>query len=286
MSRLYQDQYISTLTDLYNLRQTASLKRQRRHSRALRRLDSVLRTKDRKPPKDHPYGDYDRGLIGDLMKQPCFAKGSRGYPRNISDHEFIYRLSGIKEVATDRSIRWFSHVKSDQPAQALFELVSDDYQRTGDLLPLSRYAQGSLSGHRNVTFWTTYPLGSGNIISDAHLLGLTNNWLRQWSVILQCRVEDLSKENDVRVPTAIDAYTELIFHPTEDHAQPSCGTTIRLSEDASPLCEGTTEFVVRSIEVEKIRMLPILIDNASEPCVHSKDPELWAALEAYYSSLI
>jgi hypothetical protein len=219
------------------------------------------------------------------MKQPCFMRGSRGYPRNISGHEFIYRLSGIKELATNRSINWFSHVKADQPARALFEHVSDDFRRTGDLLPLSRYAQGSLKGCRNIMFWTTHPLGSGNIISDAHLIGLTNNWLRKWSVILQCRIEDLSKENDVRVPTAIDAYTELIFHPTEDHAKPSCGTTIRLSEEAGPLAEGTTEFVINSIEVEKIRMLPVLIDNASEPCVHSKDPNLWGALDAYYSSL-
>lgn len=274
---------MSTLTDLYNLRQAASLKRQRRHARALRKLDSVLRKKEREPQKDHPYGSYDRELNDDLMKQPCFAKGSRGFHRNIDEHGFIYRLSGIKELANDKSLNWFSHIKADQPARTLFKLISDDFEQEGDLLPLSRYAEGSLKGYRNITFWTTHQLGSGDIVGDAHLIGLTNNWLRKWSVILQCRIEDLSKENDVRVPTAIDAYTELVFHPTKDQAKPSCGTTIKLG--AHPLAAGTTEFVLRSIEAEKIRMRPILIDNASEPCVHSKDPHLWAGLAAYYSGL-
>lgn len=269
-----------TLTELYNLRQTVSIQRQARHAKALKLLDDKLR----KAGVEHPYGNYPRALSDAFMKTPCFYKGSRGYLRKIHDHEFIYRLSGIKELAGDKGIRWHAYVKPDRPPKEIFNFVNADFERAEDWLPLNRYAGGSLTGYRNITFWTTSPPSCDDIISYAHLVGMTNNWLKKWSVVLQCRVKDLSKENNVRVPTAIDAYTELIFHPTQDQARPTCGTTIKLSEDG-PLAEGTSEFVLGPIEASKIKIRPLPIDNHSEPCIHSKNPELWDLLQAYYNTL-
>jgi hypothetical protein len=273
-------QHMSTLTSIYNLRLEAGQKQQPRHASALRGLDLILK----RTGTEHPYGEFNRELNAKLVNKTSYVGGSRGYLRTLHGEDFIYRLSGIKELAEDKTIEWTSHIKADQPASELFRLVRDDFRRVKDWIPLSRYAQGRLTGYRNITFWTTHQIQPERIIDDAHLIGITNNWLRQWSVIIRCKVADLTKNNNTRVPTALDAYTELIFHPTKDKDSPSSGITIKLNSDLL-LTQGTKEFVLGHVEAEKIQLIPCYITNKSEPCIHSKDTELWDSLEDYYTTL-
>jgi hypothetical protein len=268
---------VSSYESLYRLRGYLAARRQRRHAKALRGLHAELKS------VDHPY-TLGRDQFKLLMRRSSFRGGSRGYLARPQSHEYIYRLCGVKQLAIGKDIRWDAHVVADQPDPELFRLVKDDFEAEGDWIPLSRYAQGFVNGFRRLTFWTTYPLHEGDIIANAHTIGLTNNWLRRWSVILRCQTEDLTRENGLRVPTVIDAFTEMIFHPTRDQRRPKFGKTIKLGS-TRPCVVGTEEYVLGPLEVEKISLRPIHIRNNSAPCVHSKSPALWDMLEEYYDAL-
>jgi hypothetical protein len=271
---------MSNLILLYNLRFTAGQRRQPRHAGALRALNGIIKSAG----IAHSYGEYDRTVNARLMSKASYSGGSRGYVGKIHGDDFIYRVAGIKELAIDKSITWISRIRSGQPPRELFRLVNQDYKRSRNWLPLNRYAVGELSGYRNVTFWTTHELQPATIVHDSHLIGLTNNWLKEWSVIIRCRVKDLIGANSVRVPTVLDAFTEQIFHPTEDSPRPSSGITIELSA-AGPLAPGKMEFVLDPIRTDKLQIRPCFISNKSLPCIHSKDRGLWKLLDRYYRTL-
>jgi hypothetical protein len=270
---------MSNLILLYDLRYNAGQRRQPRHASALRGLNGIIVG----AKKGHSF-NYDRVVNANLMRRTSYSGGGRGYVRKLHGDDFIYRLAGIKELANDKTISWVSHIKAAQPPRALFGLVNGDYKRSRDWIPLRRYAVGELSGYRNITFWTAHELVPTNIVTDAHLLGLTNNGLKEWSVIIRCRVKDLAASNSVRIPTVLDAFTELVFYPTNDSAKSSSGITISLST-TGPLARGVMEFVLDPIRVEKLQIRPCFISNKSLPCIHSKDVGLWSLLESYYRQL-
>lgn len=268
---------MSNYESLYSVRQRKGVGRQGRHASALSGLDSELKG------AGHPYV-YKRALIKRLMKRTSFNSGSRGYVAKVRSHEYIYRLCGIKQLATGWNIGWDAHVQASQPARELYRLVKEDFEIERDWIPLSRYGRGVVTNTRLLTFWTTHPLHVGDIIANAHLIGLTNNWLKRWSVILCCKTKDLTRDNSPRVPTVVDAYTSMIFHPTRDHRRPGFGKAIKLGL-AGPCIVGADEYVLGPIEVEKVSLRPVNIPNNSTPCVHSKSPALWDVLEKYYKAL-
>ncbi|HVF45195.1 MAG TPA: hypothetical protein VM936_19370 [Pyrinomonadaceae bacterium] len=268
---------MSSYENLYNVRHRKGVGRQRRHASALNGLDSELKG------AGHPY-DSKRPLFERLMNRASFYKGSRGYVANVSSYEYLYRLCGIKQLAVGREMGWDAHVEANEPAPALHRLVKEDFEDEGDWIPLSRYARGVVTNRRTLTFWTSHPLHTGDIIANAHLIGLTNNWLKRWSVILCCRTKDLTSVHSLRVPTVLDAYTSPVFHPTRDVRKPRFGKAIKLGLPG-PCVVGAEEYVLGPIEAEKVFLRPVHIPNNSTPCVHSKSPELCNVLESYYKAL-
>jgi len=273
---------MADLTDIYNSRKDNGQTRQPRHAGALDKLNSILLA----APADQPYrfdGDKtERSVIGEFRNLKAYTDGSAGYVGKITGSDVIYRLSGLTKVAKSPGVIWRSHIKADAPDPDLYRLIEEDYKRIRDWVALGRYCTGYVCNDRNFSWWTTFPIDPLAVNESAHLLGLTNNSLHPYSIVLRCPVASLTRYNSIRVPTAIDAYRSPVFHTTRDSDKPKSGITVKLSKPG-PLSEGVDEFVLKSVEVDKIDIMPVFISDRLNPYFDSDvDPDLWTLLYDYY----
>jgi hypothetical protein len=262
-------------SELHKLRQKLALARQRGHASALGELQSLLAQMGLK----HPYALSDQ-QIDSLMNVPDFASGGAGPFASESDREFVYRISGIRKVV--KFTDWFRPFRLRNDDDIWNELKSDF--DAPEWLRLDNYARGALSGPRRFTWWTDLDVLSTNIICGAHSMGLPNDWVSKYSLIMRCPIAAIPGR-DVRVPTVIDAFDSEVFHPTVDANLPTSGIAISL-DGAGPLSTGAREFVLLDIDVRQIEFQPILIDQSiRDRHLIELDANFRTRLQSYYRGL-
>lgn len=185
------------------------------------------------------------------MTNAQFAAGGTGLKAHYSG-QFLYRISGIRKLVNFTQWRSPHPYYTDDDIWLRLKLRSD----VDGWLPLSEYAEGALTGPRQITWWTDSDPSATDIICAGHLIGLPNDWMAKYSVILRCRINSLTT---FAVPSVIDAFDGEIFHPTLDKRMPNEGVTINL-EDLNHLGPGAREFVLGEISVGEVMFQPVLVD--------------------------
>jgi hypothetical protein len=262
---------------IYDLRQTIGAVRQHEHAAALESLHHDLNSLG----LEHPYA-LEREHIDHLMTNQFFAQGGRGLPASVSGPQFLYRICNIRKIVEYTS--WIPANRYENNEDIWLNLKRD-FDDLGDWIPLNHYARGELTGPRGFTWWTTLNFLTTNIICGAHSIGLPNDWLPKYAVVIRCPLGSISGINSLLVPTVLDAFDGEIFHPTISDSHPGAGLTISL-EGPSTLNAGTDEFVLLDVDVESMEAIPVLIDRRMR-ALHSVqlDSGLRTLLEMYYKNL-
>ena len=288
---------MTTLLDLYRERRNVVTRRQGRHLALYDQLhDFLLALKNDHPrfTDEHPYS-LDFPLKTEFARVNFFATQSFGAPARIPapDDGYVYRMcsivdivNGTKKEAPDGTFSapgWLDNAGTDL---GNWEQIHE--AGGGTWTPLKSLAEGFYKCFpRPFSWWTTYPLYQ-DVIAGAHRIGMTNDWVADQCVVLRCPAEYVLNNGLACVPSAIDAFMQMIFHPTRDSASPPHGITIDLSLYPRVLFPGTDEFILPTVGVEMIEVCPVKADDryrAGKHFVNSKDGVFSAMLEEYYKNL-
>lgn len=250
--------------------------RQPEHESVLDHLDKISKTHNLEPYSlSATPGAYD-----ELMKHSSFSQGAQGLHALAPTDGYIYRVSTLSSLINHCS--WLDdHTGSVRVA---FGNLLNDFKKKRNWLSLSDYAHGRLSSHRNFTWWTNKNIKSNTIVSDLHRIGIANDWIFPFSVILRCSVELIWNQDILFVPTVVDAYDLPIFRPTATKSNPLHGNTIDIRHP-SQLASGFAEYSVTPIPSEHIEFQPVKITAKMKGAYPVEQKDLYASLENYYQKL-
>lgn len=237
----------------------------------------------------HPYRLIRSRVIDQfqpLMANTEFANGGTG-PSASASGEFIYHLTSVRKLV--KNTRWsffpsgFPRPKS--AAWRVFEYLVADYKKTSNWLLLRNYANGKYGGFRNFTWWTSLELDPTDIVCKAHKLGVPNQWIPNYAIILRCPVTHIKIDNLHHVPTVIDGFHSEIFRPMDFRVSPlTSGRTIDL-ETKGQLKDGVEEFTLSPVPVSQIEFKPVLINTPDRDHRVVRNARLWQLLSTFYDSL-
>ncbi len=234
---------------IYLIRRQLDLSRQPRYRSAFEQLERLISNFELK----HPYGPERRE---DLRRRPEYVNCVNGSTARL-EKEFCYRITSIGNLVANTGESEFSRPRT---ADYNSDRLEAAYRaRHEDWVPLSRLAQGNLTGPRGFSWWTPLTLLPNLILHQCHSLGLPNDYLSETSALLRCRTEFLLTNELARVPTPVDGFDGLIFNATAETANPNTGVAINLSQN--PLSLGAEEIVVPTIPVTEVSLVPIRIDK-------------------------
>ena len=267
-----------TLADLYKLRRGIAESRQKS---CLPQYDQLHKFFVSLSVSDQPYDlSFDKKLK--LKTVSFYADDVFGSSARVPvGEEFLYRICSIVDVM--KGTEWLDPQVSE---------VADwnhVYNKSGGTwAPLSRFAQGNYRCEpRHFSWWTTFPLFQ-DVLHGAHQIGMTSNWVATECVILRCPAAYVESNGLANVPSVIDAYTQMIFHPTRHEVSPPHGVTINLSLYPAALAPGVDEVLLPSLPVKVLEIMPVSVTKAERKGkmqVHSDWPELRSLLKSYYESM-
>lgn len=281
---------MTDLVDLHKIRQEKGKIRQNRHKSILEKLDDAIK------PVESPYKveDRDREAYYKRLKTiELFYSGSIGYETNAIGSDYIYRITTAYKLAKVFHNNWIFVVSpSDDETEEIFNsaFVAEISERVSqknlkdDWINLTECAKGNLKYKRNFSFWTNEEYDYNNIVTDCFKVGLATDWFDKLVLVLRCKFSEVNPI-DIRVPTAIDAFDQPIFHPRKDNDSipPKHGTAIYISCD--PLTLGKKEFVVGEVPADKIEFKIVeMKDKDSLGIKFSDNNNLWDKLNSYYST--
>jgi hypothetical protein len=267
---------------LHQLRQDIGARRQPTFANSLSALGQTLYDVDAR----HPYR-LRLQQIQKLMQIDSFRTGATGLSVTLPEQEYLYRISPIQKVLS-YTTQWTSPYprKEDQPWVA-FQIWKNEINRTRGWLPLAKYASGSFASPREFSFWTSQelsPADMSRLVEDIHALGIPNDWLNEYCVLMRLRVQSLQSANGLCVPTVLDAFDSPIFHPTRESDNPNGGIAIKL-DLSSRLSSGYAEFAIGRIDVSAIDIYPVQIPDDEVEFIVSTNPVLLVSLKNYYERL-
>lgn len=274
-------------TKIHEMRQDRGNKRQPSFGHALMDLDLAIK------PETQPY-KISLPIIQNLMKEKWFREGAQGASATLPTSGYIYRICPIAKL-TSYTSGWFSSTprQVDQPP-LIYQLWKEkiDYLEKNSggqrvWLRLRRYARGTFQSPRKFTFWTGHEIAPHDpvkLLVVAHNLGLPNDWLDEYSVVLKCEARLLQDNALAHIPTTLDGFDSHIFHPRREVVHPPSGVTIMLSLTA-PLNRGYDEFAVGPIDTTAIQLYPVRIPQKIFPYIKWDDPQLLNYLRSYYKNL-
>jgi hypothetical protein len=113
---------------------------------------------------------------------------------------------------------------------------------------------------------------------------MTSDWVPRQCVVLRCPVDYVNDNKLAFVPSVIDGFMQLIFHPTKDAISPPYGITIDLSLYPVTLSPGIDEIVLREVSVDQLEILPINADDEYRKGKHEvrSDCSIFSGLLEYY----
>ncbi|HJQ69828.1 MAG TPA: hypothetical protein VKA70_12685 [Blastocatellia bacterium] len=271
---------MSDYENIHKVRQRIGSVRQQTYADALKRLHEEMLQME--PPLEHPYSltddDYDR-----LLENNDYKVGGKGRAAEPPKGGFLYRLSGAMQVARSADV-WTAVPTTENNNEDIWWLLTNDHYRNQGWIKLSWYAEGSLKGFRGITWWTSLDLLKDKVPLSAYKLGIPNDRIPLYAVILRCPADFLKDNKLARVPTVLDAFDSEIFHPSRDEDKPRCGTTIGL-KPSGPLGEGVDEYVVGPIPVDEVEIWPVLIDKNEIRIPNiCRGESLCRLLDSYYNA--
>lgn len=235
---------------IYELRSTCGRVRQPRHQAALERLELAL---GNLLGRDHPYHlDHDqKKMLED--GEAAFKNGGSGDSGVITGTEYLYRLCNIYDLIYNTPVAGAPSEKTD--AGFVWEQLLNTSQ--GNWLRFNDPGNQTYFGYSSISWWTDEFL-ENDVVLSALKAGLFVNWLGQYSVLMRCPLSKLGTKSLLFVPTVIDAFCQLVFHPTEEMAHPTAGITVDLSQ-TGPFIPGVKEYVLKPIELRDLEFLPVEI---------------------------
>jgi len=266
-----------SLLNLYNLRRDLAKNRQGAHINAYAQLHDFLISLGRTQSYDLSFGTKLKFEGLKFYADDTFGRCARIPSRD----DFIYRICSIIDIV--KGTEWLNDEDTD-----LKNWNQVLKKSRGEWVPLSRFARGKYKCNpRHFSWWTSFPLYQ-DVIDGAHRIGMTNDWVAEECVVLRCPVEYVKANNLAYVPSVIDAFMQMIFHPTKDDVSPPYGITIDLSFYPHTLVPGIDEVVLCEVPVEQIEVLPIYADTKyreGKREVNSDLPHFSSLLEYYYQNL-
>jgi hypothetical protein len=268
---------MATLLDLYNVRRTIAQNRQAQHVTSHTKLhDFLLLLKKTQP--------YDLDILTKLKFEALtfFVANPFGRQAKVPVRDdYIYRICSMPDVV--KGSGWYNDEGNDA---ANWKQVQQ--KGKGGWIRLSKFTSGTYKCRpRRFSWWTSFPLFQ-DVISGAHRIGMTNDWVPFQCLVLRCPIEYVNLNKLAFVPSVIDAFMQLIFHPTKDVNLPTYGITIDLSLFPLTLSPGIDEVVLPEISVDQLEVLPVNADagyRSGKNDVRSDSSLLSALLEYYYGNL-
>jgi len=254
-------------------------RRQPRHASRFSALSDELL----KIGRTHPYALTSTDL-STLMAHPVFSEVGNGLPAKLPATGYIYRLTSAMNLVT--STDWTATPGGENTDFDIWQELAFASQRQGDgWVPLGSYARGLLRGFRGATWWSTIDDLVTDPVTGAHRLGIVNDWIPSFGVVLRCKVTSVVELPRLTVPDIIDGFAQEIFHPTRDEDGPLCGITIHL-ETASSVRLGVEEYIAPPLDVHAIELHPVHI---TRPMKNARaiwlGQALWDSLCAFYANL-
>jgi len=197
--------------------------------------------------------------------------------------KYIYRICSINDVLYNTGLMGAPSEELD--GMEAWESLYNKSQ--GEWLRFENSTERSYFGYSRISWWTDSNFQE-DVILSALKAGLFINWLGEFSILLRCRSTELTTNSLCFVPTVVDAFCQLVFHPTEDMMKPTTGIAIDLSQSGL-LTTGVCEFVLRPVELQHLEFLPVRITRRMKRQSfknHSdRNPEQLTRLIAYYQTL-
>lgn len=268
---------MATLLDLYHIRRDIAQNRQGTHIEFYEELHKFLISLE----KTQAY-DLSIGTKLKFEELNFFVNNTFGRHANIPGGDrFIYRICSIVDIV--KGTRWRNNEGSDV---ANWNQVYN--KSKGGWMRLGKVADGTYKCHpRRFSWWTSFPLFQ-DVISGAHRIGMTNDWVAEQCVVLRCPIDYVNNNKLAFVPSVIDAFMQMIFHPTKDAISPPYGITIDLSLYPVTLSPGIDEIVLPELRVDQLEILLVNADDEyrkGKHTVNSDYPMLSGLLEYYYRNM-
>ena len=253
------------LTQLYELRQKLGIQNQPEFATNLVMLDDIIKSEQYM----HSFGPLGRSIFrkfnatGDI-----WMKGGQGQHVRDVPTKYYYRITDFDRLKS----RCREKVTTARHG-GYFYMVGEWNNNGKAWLKLSAYFQGWLHNKRGFSWWTSQevlskddiqslndPAVRHKLIRRAHRTGLTNSDFRNQILLLRSHADNFRDTEHVRIPTVVDAYTSPIFQPMRTSENPTHGLTIDIG-DLPGLTLTQDEFVLLSVDVEKIDVIPISIQR-------------------------
>lgn len=229
-------------------------------------LDEKLVTtyKSKDEQDQHPYTATEK-LYNALMDNVSYRKGGHG-PKAIigKDSKYLYRITSLNTIIRNNdhyniNSKYFDEIL--EPHLLYMKLVRSG--KSNKWVPFTDICNNFYNGHRGFTWWTQQeitPITASNIISLAHKLGICNDWLCDHSLLLKCDLDKIDR-NSISVPTAIDAYDQIIFKTLDFSIGQEHGETINLADITS---KGLKEFTIKQIAAEAVQFHLVKLQTQTE----------------------
>lgn len=224
----------------------------------------------------NPYDSENFAISAKMATHPDYCVGSHGVPASLDGLVWIYRFGSFAAFYN------LSNWHNGSGSIANFKRAVDDFDGN-EWLKLAAYAKGPLRHIRNLLWWTDFDLSAIQVMKAIHRIGITNTYLVPESVIIRCAVAP-EIASGATVPTVVDAYQSLIFHPTKTSNRPRAGETIDVG-DVGNLASGVGEFTLPSAPVHLVEFFPVRISAELMRDSPVEDRDISAALELFYLRL-
>jgi hypothetical protein len=240
-----------------------------------------LALRDNFSGKGHPYGlSYQerQEVLGVLLEGLAGVRKVAELP----DSDYLYRVCNVEDFIYNTQFPLSPSDKNEpDPSIAVWERLRTE--SNGQWRSVSGTIGKEYAGCGQISWWTDLPLPV-DIVPGALKIGMCTNWLIDRSILIRCKVSFVRAARLAYVPTILDAFCQLIFHPRHESKSPPSGKAIDLSQPG-PLSTGASEFVLRPIDCSRIDFLPIAIPSDMKKSYrehHDNHEKLLDRLLAYY----
>jgi len=255
----------------------------------LNELDVVLE-KNMGPDERHPFDSYpDVDFCATVSE---YANGAHWVSAKCLDKvDYMFRIEKYSSLIKYNIVNehsFFGNIGKDALSiKRDFDFIVNSFIKEKLWwTPISELLV-SYAPHRNFSWWTNECLS--NIVSSDHRLikdnltmihscGIANDWIKNMSIIMRCRLDDQLRSSCIRRPSAIDAFPQPIFNPSREEDPLETGKAILVSENLSV---GFNEYVIKNLRIENIEFIPLRI-NESE--IYINNPE--ACLDKVFFKLL